>query len=195
MDITNSGTIDGALTYIKNELPIEQAAPLRSALSRVLRTVYGQGWRQIHIRDVDVAQCIDEFARIADKDFSEHSLSAYKSRIARAIRMYSDVLAKDTINKELPTIEKTRTESHNIEFGGEAARRARARERSFREFHIAHKWNPGAQELITYPFPLATGQVIRLHLPAKLSKKDAKRLSIFIDTIAIDEIETKEEDK
>jgi hypothetical protein len=43
------------------------------------------------------------------------------------------------------------------------------------------------QGRILYPYPLSDGQLIHISLPIKLSKKDAKRISTFIESIAIEE--------
>ena len=44
-----------------------------------------------------------------------------------------------------------------------------------------------SSDRILYPYPLSDGQVVHISLPLKLSKKDAKRLAVFIESIAIEE--------
>jgi hypothetical protein len=38
---------------------------------------------------------------------------------------------------------------------------------------------------VLYPYPLLSGELIHISLPVKLSKDDAKRITIFIESIAV----------
>ena len=39
---------------------------------------------------------------------------------------------------------------------------------------------------VEYPFPLRSGQLVKLILPADLTRPEAKRLGAFIDSLAIE---------
>jgi hypothetical protein len=44
-----------------------------------------------------------------------------------------------------------------------------------------------APGMIPYPFPLREGVLATVYLPANLTKKEAKRLSVFIESLALEE--------
>lgn len=180
-----SATVGAVLDYVGSELSPEQGSVMRSALRRVFHTVYGPEWRHLNIRDIDIDGTMAKFAEVSEIDYTGHSLRSYKSRITRALQMYEESIVaahnkKNSVHHSPEDEEKAQRAKrnhyvHGTYLHGEAPR----------SHVVSYRYN-GMHELISYPFPLSDGQIVRLHLPMRLGAKDAKRLISFIETITID---------
>ncbi|HSX34830.1 MAG TPA: hypothetical protein VLF62_04260 [Candidatus Saccharimonadales bacterium] len=185
MSVYSQGSAGDMIVTIGDSLSMEQTAPLRSAVRQVFKTVYGSEWRHINVRDVHIEELMSKFKESAVTEYSEHSLRSYKSRISRAIQNYlSNLLESDAqvITENGPSaVNSLRTPHNGVQYIKNIVPNS--------TFTAWQRHKVGFQELITYPFPLSSGQIIRLSLPLQLSKADAKRLSTFIETIAINDLE------
>lgn len=183
------GTIEDLLEFTKKQLDPEQSIVIRSAVRKVFYTVFGIGWRHQMVREIDIEQCMTEFSKMSTTDYSEHSLRSYKSRITTAIRLYKEFRERGIITSsdaESSVLAQQNFLAHpaaiNSQMGSYSSRI------SINPVTAGYAIQP---EPLNYPFPLSSGQVIRLHLPPRLTRKDADRLKTFIDTLVI-ESETKE---
>jgi len=180
MSIFSPSSVGDMVIFLAENMDAAQATPLRSAVRQVFKTVYGTEWRHVNVRDLDIDKLMDSFKNKTTTDYSEPSLRSYKSRITRAINKYLENPLETAGKAKVVAIDRP----VKVSPFSPSSHSGRA------SFTTWAGWQGHMlQELITYPFPLSSGQIIRLSLPAKLSMADAKRISAFIETIAINDAE------
>jgi hypothetical protein len=149
------------------------AGGMRAASKEVLTAVEPQGWEAVDLRTVDIEDFAMRFERLRATKFKPDSLLVYKSRFRNAVQMYLDYINAPSAWKYKPE----RPAAARKKSGGKteepdtSVQTSEARARS------------GS---IEYPFPLRQGLVVKLHLPADLTRPEAKRLAAFIDALAVD---------
>jgi len=153
------------------------AGGLRAASREVLTAVEPQGWEAVDLRTIDTEDFATRFERLRATKFKPDSLLVYKSRFRNAVQMYLEYIKSPSVwkykperpaaarKKPVPAHAGKSEESDTMAQGSET----RARSGS-----------------IEYPFPLRQGLVVKLHLPADLTRPEAKRLAAFIDALAVD---------
>jgi hypothetical protein len=152
------------------------AGALRIACSEVLGI--DPDWETKELSTLDVEAHLTRFQNLRAKNYKPESLNVYKARFRRALSQFLDY-TKD------PAAWKP---------GGQdrPARQNGGRKRPAAEQHdfIDPRPEPGAplgtDEYIVYPFPLREGRIVRLILPPDLKASEAKRLSAFVATLAVD---------
>lgn len=188
MQEMRNGTVQGLLGFLENlkdkgRLSVGQVSPLKIAVTKVVSTVDGDTWLQTNVRDIDIDDYMRRFINKTDTFYTEQSLSTYRSRLARVQGWYLNFINNPgwtpDVNKSRPVKNKT---------GSAAAKPSKPVSAPLPTPTAEHATNhvSQAQELITYPFPLSTGQLVRLSLPAILPVTEARRLSAFIQSLAID---------
>ncbi len=172
----------------KGKASVTAVRPLKVAFSKVLQVIDGDEWEQTDVRSIDVDEYMDRFARLTIGKYATDSLAAYKSRFNRAIKWYVKFMetpgwspdvearnrsAKSEVKKSTGTTGKNIAVKSSPTTAGSSSSAIVSAARSM--------------EQINYPFPLSDGQLVHISLPIKLSKKDAKRIAAFIESIAIEE--------
>jgi hypothetical protein len=153
------------------------AGGLRAASKEVLTAVEPQGWEAVDLRTIDVEDFAARFERLRAGKFKPDSLLVYKSRFRNAVGMYLEYLKAPSTWKykaERPAAARKKSAGGQAGKGDESDTLAQASETRARS---------GSLE---YPFPLRQGLVVKLHLPADLTRPEAKRLAAFIDALAVD---------
>ncbi|MGH7218020.1 MAG: hypothetical protein ACREGE_01040 [Candidatus Microsaccharimonas sp.] len=190
-----NGTAKGALEYLQNLEAKGKAssgaiAPLKIAVSKVLQVVDGDDWENTDIRKVDIEDYMSRFANLTMGKYASESLTAYKSRLTRALSWYLQFLEKPgwtpdvnrravgvKSSKKNTPIRKAKPAEHTATSAQVPALPDQSSDAGFGK--IAGR--------IIYPYPLSDGQLIHISLPVRLSRTDAKRIGTFIESIAIDE--------
>ncbi len=148
-------------------------APLKTSFSKVLKTVDGEEWLDVVIKEVDVDDYMRRFANLTMGTYSTRSLSEYKFRIKKAIGWYVNFLdhpgwAPDLSGKKATfapkKVKKPQAEAPYHSIDDYTIQLPTTAKHSF----------PG---LITYPFPLTNGQMANLSLPAKLPRAEAQKIN------------------
>ena len=174
------GTAAGLLEFLdyaraKGILARKTADAYKSASSLVL-SIEGEGWEATDLRNVDLDQQVNRYIRLRGQKASPQTLATYHQRVATAIDLYLDFLGNPA------------------GFRGPAGRPRQAVGGGRRETGPSVS-NPPTQQpargrkatvLVTYPFPLRSGAMAYLQLPRQLSEADVKRLSTFLQSLAID---------
>jgi hypothetical protein len=152
------------------------AGGLRAASREVLTAVEPQGWEGVDLRTIDAEDFAARFERLRATKFKPDSLLVYKSRFRNAVQMYLEYIKSPSAWKYKPE----RPAAARKKAGG-APGKGDESDTSSQGFET--RTRSGS---IEYPFPLRQGLVVRLHLPADLTRPEAKRLAAFIDALAVD---------
>jgi hypothetical protein len=149
------------------------AGTLRAACSQILSSV-DDNWETLDIRELNPEDAFRRFQNKRGKDFRPNSLHDYARRFKQAHSSYL---------KYLEDPASWRFESFERAPRNEGARHPRPRAKTeVANFDID-------ANLVRYPFPVREGQTALLCLPPDLKTVEAKRLTTFIMTLAIDGIE------
>jgi hypothetical protein len=178
-----SGTVASLMAFLdwvvkKNYATPAAITPLKSAARQVFETVEDGGdYDQLDVRELDRDDYFARFqvANQASGRIRPESVRAYRSRFNRALDLYHDYLTT----------------------GGKPKLRSRSNapvrtEKQERPASAATSSQPAAHEaqttdisgaMISYPFPLESGEVANLRLPKRLDSRDAARLTAFINAL------------
>lgn len=151
--------------------------PWKSAAKQVFSTLEGEDFGGLEVRNLDVD---DYFARFENRSmgkYSADSLTAYRSRFRKAVDSYQSYLQDPNWKPSAGTFRRA-TGRPTTSTGGTAA--------THDETASAAKSSAPSPSLITYPFPLRSGQVAQLHLPTQLDQTDAERLVHFVRALVFD---------
>jgi hypothetical protein len=156
---------------------------LKSACKEVMQAVDGEGWAGVDLSTLDVNDYVERFERLRPGKYKPSTLNVYKNRFRNAVAMFGEYL-------ESPG---------NWRFGGRQAAKStttsagtasKAKQAAVRPQHPtpAPTVDDTTGPSVDYPFPLRTGLLVRLRLPADLTKQEAKRLAAFLDSVAVDSV-------
>lgn len=162
----------------KGYLKSSTGQSMKSACREVLSAAEGDDWESVDLVGLDVDDVSRRFETLRAMKFSSGSLSTYKSRFQKSLAMFEDFRANPSSWR--PTV-KQRTRSKAAAASGTPAGPGSAAPPP--QVHSAHP----STSVITYPFPLRDGVLVSLQLPADLSKREARRLGAFIDSLALEE--------
>ena len=165
----------------KGELNPHTANALRAASAQVLTVV--EGWETVDVRTLDAP---DVFRRYANKDGSklkQASLLAYSKRWPIAVRSFLEY-ATDPTTWKPPVADRPVMKGERPTTGSSPANhnvRETPAETSGRATAV-----PPASGFVEYPFPLREGRLAYLKLPVDLKAAEVKRLTAFLNTLAVD---------
>jgi hypothetical protein len=163
----------------KGLVPTSIANDLRAASKEVLSVE--DNWQTIDIKVLDVDYLMVRFDNLRKFKFKPQSLSAYKSRFKKARKLYLEYLenpsgwhypgsAKRKASK-LPAMSSHRSEhTHQVEYELPVAAPVK----------MLAPTDPLVQHL---EFPIRSGVVARLDLPADLTRDEADRLAAYLQLI------------
>jgi len=163
--------------------------PLKVSFAKVVKTIDGDTWQDTEVKSIDVEDYMARFANLTIGKYAPESLTVYKSRVNKAISWYLQFLDKPGWT---PDVQK-RNRAPKLE--GKSLKSNAPRT----NISVTSSQTPSddsqqtlpqvtdASNRILYPYPLSDGQLVHISLPLKLSQKDAKRIGVFIESIAIEE--------
>jgi hypothetical protein len=166
----------------KGLLNSNTASALRAAVARVL-AIEGESWESLDVRSLDVDRLLARFENLAKKDFTPESLATYRSRFIRAHRLYLSYL-DDPRNYRPQTKERGPTDRSKARSGRDGTK-ASPTDAEAAVKGRADRAQAGV-EMIRYPFPIRSGVMAELVLPADLKRDEARRLAAFLDSLAMD---------
>ncbi len=185
------GKAKNVLEYLDNLTEKGKATPgaitpLKIAFTKVVQVVDGENWESTEVKNIDVEDYLSRFANLTMGKYTSDSLTAYKSRVNKAVSWYTQFLDKPGWTPDIQrrnrgpkasTIKETQKADSTP-----ASEALKPQQDSSQLISTIHNV-PGR---ILYPYPLLDGQLVHISLPVKLSKNDAKRIGAFIESIAID---------
>jgi len=191
MDLPNLGSAGGLISFLswlkeKGLMPGRTADAWRSAAQAVL-SVDGPGWEDLDLKDLDLQAQFQRFSNMRGTKYTPASLRTYGQRFRDAVEMYFQYLAN-------PTGFRPRVSAVAVRAPGTGQRRSQSRSADGPTADPTASTTPsqpsgsgaGAPKLLTYPFPLAGGQLAYLQLPVHVSLADVERLCAFIRSIVIE---------
>jgi hypothetical protein len=181
MEDMRSGTGAGLISFIqwmreKGLMKPATAGSWRSAAQALLE-IDGEGWEAIDLRTLDVEEQFHRFTNHRGSRYTPGSLNTYGQRFRDAVATYLDYLANPTGFR--PPASRTRKNQKSSV--RPVAKTDAADERAV----SVERTPPGGRDLITYPFPLQSGDLAYVQLPVRVDSSDAERLCAFIRSIAI----------
>lgn len=182
MDGMRSGTAAGLIDFLKwtQEKGLVKSATAgarRSAAQKVLE-IDGEGWRDIDVRSLDVEEQFQRFAHLRGSKYSPGSLNTYGQRFRDAVALYLEYLANPTGFRAPPSRSVKAAKTSGT---ARADHIARSPETS----PTVERSPTTTRDLITYPFPLQSGELAYVQLPVRLGEVDAERLCAFIRSVAL----------
>lgn len=185
MEPTGKGAVEFLdFAASKGLINANTAGAMRAAVKEVLRAVEGEDWGGIDLATIDVDDYVTRFERLSPGRLKPDSLSVYKARFKNAVALFSAYRAnpsgwrytpaRPSANRPKPSLKPISVGKHGAGMSNGAARRVEVPE------------PPATPGTISYPFPVRQGVVATLILPVDLTKAEAKRLSAFVDSIAIE---------
>lgn len=194
------GKAGNVIEYLDNLIAKGKAtnaaiAPLKIAFGKVMQVIEGDDWREVDVRKIDVEDYMSRFANLTMGTYSSQSLTSYKSRVTRALNWYIQFLEKPGWTPEVARRSSTKqVKPKKPTIAPKSA--ANTANTNPSPSGVDQSIGTGFEKVagrVIYPYPLLDGQLVHVSLPVKLTKRDAKRLSAFIESIAVDEEDLRDE--
>lgn len=138
----------------------------------------------VDIRALDVEPYLDRFETIARGEYKVESIHAYRRRFTQAVEAY---LAFIDTGKP-PTFRSGSRRSRTEKRAAGDVVAASAEQPQPQGGDGPASDGPSRERMIDYPFPLRSGSVATLRLPARLEKADAERLASFMRTLVFEPV-------
>ncbi len=159
------------------------AQSLRGAAAQVLSVL--DNWESVDVRTIDVDDAFRRFMNKKASQFKQGSLQAYSKRWPIAVRSFLEYAANPAAWKapasDKPTVLKRERKNNGTtieETVPEVSARTPAAP--------AMPPTSPTSGLVDYPFPLREGRLAYLRLPVDLKQAEVKRLTAFLNTLAVD---------
>lgn len=154
---------------------------LRSTLSRVLKEVYSDNWRQVNLNQIDVEQLLDQYSSKAKDKYRPRDLMITRSRIRRVFRIAKGD-ARIANPKQKPEVnQKTMDIDRNIQLMSENYNVFNSFFMSTLRKVIFSKESEKYNNF--YALPATVNKIAGLSLPKDLTITELKRIHNLIDGI------------
>ena len=181
-----SGTVAGLLAFLdwvvkRNYATPAAITPLKSAAKQVFETVEGDKADDLDVRSLDLEEYFSRFqvAMAATGRITPDSVRAYRVRFNRALAMYEEYLTTNSVPRLKTRGSGKRAKAKvTTTAAGTATPPVSASE--------PEDVTVVASSMISFPFPLENGEVANLRLPKRLERRDASRLTAFINALTVD---------
>jgi hypothetical protein len=180
MEANGRGLVD-FWTYVieKGLMPSNTAGALRGASKEVLSAVESESWETLDLREIDVEDFNERFARLRASKFKPETLHVYKSRFKNAVIMYTEFLenpsgwrykAKKPYKSRVrpadgPRPDTTKSPIDPVDQGS------------------GDKYELPPIRTIEHQYPLRPNLIIKVQLPTDLTKTEAAKLSAFVTSL------------
>ena len=161
----------------KGLMKLNTARTFQAACTQVLGVL--DGWESLDVRALDVNDVCRRFVNKRNKDFKPDSLETYKRRFALAVRQFIQYANDPSTWKPSGQERSTRKEKR-------ASRSIEPEPAISVAERPASGTSAGGGGLVEYPFPLREGRFAYLRLPSDLRISDVKRLTAYLNTLAVD---------
>lgn len=173
----------------RGDLTKETARGYRIAAGKIL-AVESDDLASIDLRQLDVGDLLERFAKLHKADFSDGSLATYRSRFRLAVSMYIAWLDDDPNWKAAGRDVRPRERGTARVATSKSAGRTRLPPPSASQTTASHAETapaddpPSGVRLLTYDVPLRPDLIVRITLPLDLTEADADRLTAFVRSLA-----------
>lgn len=152
------------------------ASSYRGACALVLAVL--ENWQTTDVRSIDPEELFRRFVNKNAQKFKQESLKSYSRRWPTAFRSFLEYAKDPTawkppLSAALPTAKKEKPQTLHEEAA------------ALYEETTGLK-PPSVAGMVEYPFPLREGRLAYLRLPVDLKPSEVKRLTAFMNTLAVD---------
>ena len=190
---TNAGRVNEYLDTLVNRgnATLGAIAPLKTAFTKVMQTVEGDGWENTDVKEIDVDDYVARFTNLTMGRYSNDSLVTYKSRMKKVVRWYLESSSSPSstpklyVSNHLSKVTVKPGSARKPKIVKAVSKPSASNVEAVQSMPVV----AGAANRILYPYPLLDGQIVHVSLPARLTKRDARRIGAFIESIAIDLID------
>jgi hypothetical protein len=185
----NSNTVDGLLAFCdylvdKGFGTSSQVEPWKTAIKKVFSALADDDadFGSMSLDGVDVEEYMGRFRRKTAGQYKPDSITAYGSRLARAIEAH----AYFREHNRPPTFRQSAVRAHGGSdvTAGSSAGRATRRVQATAGAELPQ---PAGPEFFDLDYPLESGHMASLRLPKRMSKQDVDRLSTVLRTLEAEE--------
>ena len=185
------GKAKNVLEYLDNltekgKATIGAITPLKIAFTKVVQVVDGENWENTEVKNIDVEDYLSRFANLTMGRYTSDSLTAYKSRVNKAVSWYIQFLDKPGWTPDIQRRNRGPKALTTKEAQKTVPITANETLKPQQDSSQLISTIPNVPGRILYPYPLSDGQLVHISLPVRLSTNDAKRIGTFIESIAID---------
>ncbi len=156
----------------------ETSSSWRTAVTRVLEKVEGDGWEQMNLKDIDTDRLFARFEVAGKSDFTGNTIRAYRKRFLKALEEYGNWAQSPSTYS--PDIQRRRKKSRDA-----SDKKVNRRMRSEPQPSAVSE---GAAQMLRYPFPVRSGVVAEFVLPTDLKHEEAERMARFLQSLAVHEV-------
>jgi hypothetical protein len=180
MEANGQGLVDfWAYVSEKGLMPANTAGALRGASKEVLSAVQGEGWETLDLREIDVEDFNERFARLRAVKFKPDSLQVYRSRFKNAVSMYLEFLENPTTWRyKAKKPYKSRVQQGN---GARPTTNQSVKVGALEQPEVRYELPP--VRTIDHQYPLRPNLIIKVQLPVDLTDSEATKLSAFVTSL------------
>jgi hypothetical protein len=189
INFTPTATGAGLVAFLdyaiqKGYLKTATGQAMKTAVKEVLSATEGaEDWQSVDLTSLNEDDVLRRFETLRAMKFSAGSLSTYKGRFSRASAMFEEFRTSPASWR--PSVkQRSRTKANGPSSAPSSDTAAVAPKAGVAPAPAQHSGHRSA--IITYPFPLREGVLASLELPADLTRREALRLSAFIESLAIE---------
>lgn len=184
-----SGTSAAMLAFLdtmvqRNYATPAAISPLKSAAKQIFQTVEVKDGDvdgvDVQTLDVDAYFARFQVAMTATGRITSDSVRAYRARFNRGLDLYRAYLTTGTFPKV-----KSRGASAPRPRRGKAVAAPKP-SASPAQAQATPEAAEAPSTMVSYPFPMESGEMANLRLPRRLERRDAARLTAFIDSLTFD---------
>lgn len=187
-ELMSSGTGAGLVAFLewtadRGVLPLATANSYRVATTKVLEIEPDP--YAVDVRNLDVEDLLDRFARLRGGNYTPDSLATYKTRFRKAMENYLRYL-HDPGN--FRPVTRSAVTASNKRPRATIKRKSAVTAADVIESELGDSVRvstapPSAEEIFQYPFRLRSGQTAYLHLPPELHRSDVDRLVRLLESL------------
>ena len=195
INFTPTATGAGLVAFLdyaiqKGYLKTATGQAMKTAVKEVLSATEGaDGWETVDLTSLDEDDVLRRFETLRAMKFSSGSLSTYKGRYSRAAAMFEEFRASPaTWRPSVKQRSRSKGNDASTSAAPESSKTGSGAPPTPEPPPGPSAPHPGhGAAIITYPFPLRQGVLASLELPPDLTRREARRLAAFIESLAIED--------
>lgn len=180
----------GSKGYIKRST----ISGFKSACKKILETTNGEKWKEVNVLDLDYDELKKRFENlspIAPGSLDVGVRNTYMIRFKSSVDLYREYLNNPSVTPTLASRTRIGGDRKKTNQPKEKSKRRRLPDNPTKTLDNVDSAKESSEnhdnESARYQFPLRSGFTAYVTLPKDLTYREAKRLSAYIQTLAMDE--------
>jgi hypothetical protein len=149
--------------------------PWKTAARKMLGTVFGEEFEGTDLTSLDFDDVTTRFETLTRGQYKHESVLTYARRLKNAVDAYLEYLDTGKPPQLRRSSATTKPEPKKASSSSSAPKLKQPKQQQ-----------EPMGDLVKFPFPLKGGEMAQLHLPRRLQRDDADRLSAFLRTLQIE---------